>query len=165
MRRSYIFFKAYMLHALPALHTAAREKKPTRKNERREKKQHFMWKSKKKTSSTTTIPRQRVRLHRQLCDGNCRRGIQIQLVRYTYTKNVPGRKAHTMSMSISISTHAALYYINSQTFGGAELSAMTNIIARIKYKIKIQLKKKYSFKCFFKKLLNCNKNIYLPSHW
>lgn len=38
MRRSYIFFKAYMLYALPALHTAAREKKPARKNERREKK-------------------------------------------------------------------------------------------------------------------------------
>lgn len=147
MRRSYIFFKAYMLYALPALHTAAREKKPTRKNERREKKTAFHVEKQKKTSSTTTIPRQRVRLHRQLCDGNCRRGIQIQLVRYTYTKNVPGRKAYTMSMSISISTHAALYYINSQTFGGAELSAMTNIIARIKYKKKFNWKKNIS-KCF-----------------
>lgn len=141
MRRSYIFFKAYMLYALPALHTAAREKKPTRKNERREKKQHFMWKSKKKTSSTTTIPRQRVCLHRQLCDGNCRRGIQIQLVRYTYTKNVPGRKAHTMSMSISISTHAALYYINSQTFGGAECD--DKYYCQDQIQKKIQLEKKY----------------------
>lgn len=119
MRRSYTFFKAYMLYALSALHTAAREKNQQERIKEERKKQHFMWKSKKKTSSTTTIPRQRVRLHRQLCDGNCRRGIQIQLVCHTHIHNThhPGHKHHVL---VYVCTIKCCTISIHKTFSGVE---------------------------------------------